>query len=69
MPRADKLKISIRTEIRALQQSDFASSRQGMFEIQPQLKTMLVQIAVTDYHRREIQSHHSRLPLPTRKQK
>lgn len=58
MPRADRPKTSIRIEIRALQQSDLASSRRGMFEIQPPSKTMLVQIAVTDYHHREIQSHH-----------
>lgn len=69
MPRADTHKTDIRAEIRALQQSDFASSRRGMFEIQPPSKTMLVQIAVTDYHHREIQSHLSRLPLPDKKTK
>jgi len=68
MPRADTVKTANRTEIRALQQSDFPSSRQGLFEIQAPLKTMLVQIALTDYHHQEIQSHLSRRPLPTRKQ-
>ena len=34
MPRADRLKTVIPTQTRASQQSDFPSSRRGMFEIQ-----------------------------------
>ncbi|HKR23480.1 MAG TPA: hypothetical protein VJS17_12835 [Pyrinomonadaceae bacterium] len=67
MPRADAHKTVSRTEIGALQQSDFASCSRGMFEIQPPWKTKLVQFALTVYHHQEIQSHLSLAASPADK--